>query len=74
MRWKPLASQSRPLSEADAYGNVKLVEGEWNKAFLDEVVANRRAKYKDQLDSAAGALHELRVAPSEFTSRKAVWG
>tara|TARA_R110000824_G_scaffold263717_4_gene452528 strand:- start:1745 stop:3220 length:1476 start_codon:yes stop_codon:yes gene_type:complete len=74
VRWKPLASQSRPLSEADAYGNVKLVEGEWNKAFLDEVVANRRAKYKDQLDSAAGALHELRVAPSEFTSRKAVWG
>lgn len=74
VRWKPLASQARPLSESDAYGNVKLVSGEWNKIFLDEIVANRRSKYKDQLDSAAGALHELRIAPSELRAMKTVWG
>jgi len=74
VRWKPLASQARPLSSSDTYGNVKLVEGEWNKVFLDEMVANRRSKYKDQLDSAAGALHELRIAPSELYAKKAVWG
>ena len=73
-RWKPLASQARPLSTSDTFGNVKLVQGEWNKAFLDEVVANRRSRFKDQLDSAAGALHELRVAPSALRSMKAVWG
>jgi len=73
-RWKPLASQARPLSDDEPHGRVKLVAGAWNKAFLDEVVANRRSKFKDQLDAAAGALFQLRTAPREMRAASAVWG
>ena len=73
-RWKPLASQARPVSENEPYGRVKLVAGPWNKAWLDEVVANRRAKYKDQLDSSAGALFQLRSGAREIRAVEAVWG
>ena len=73
-RWKPLASQSRPVSEDEPYGRVKLVAGPWNKAWLDEIVANRRAKYKDQLDASAGALFRLRSIPREIRVVEAVWG
>ena len=73
-RWKPLASQARPVSEDEPFGRVKLVAGGWNKDFLDEVVANKRAKYKDQLDAAAGALYQLRTAPRELRVAAALWG
>lgn len=72
-RWKPLASQARPAPK-EAFGKVKLVEGPWNKAFLDEVVANRRSKFKDQLDAAAGALQQLRTAPKPIKQLIAWWG
>ena len=72
-RWKPLASQARPATK-EAYGKVKLVAGAWNKEFLDEVVANKRSKFKDQLDAAAGALHQLRVAPKPVRQVRAWWG
>ena len=73
-RWKPLASQARPLSDDEPFGRVKLVAGAWNKVFLDEVVANKRSRYKDQLDAAAGALFQLRLAPREVRAVAAVWG
>jgi len=73
-RWKPLASQARPLSDDEPFGRVKLVAGAWNKVFLDEVVANKRSRYKDQLDAAAGALFQLRLAPREVRAVEAVWG
>ena len=73
-RWKPLASQARPVSDSEPYGRVKLVAGAWNKIFLDEIVANKRSKYKDQLDSAAGALFQLRTQPREIRVAQAMWG
>jgi len=73
-RWKPLASQARPLTEQEPHGRVKLVAGEWNKAFLDEVVANRRSRFKDQLDAAAGALSQLRLAMRPVRVVEAMWG
>ena len=72
-RWKPLASQARPAPK-EMYGKVKIVRGEWNKDFLDEIVANKRAKFKDQLDAAAGCLHQLRVAPRPIHQVRALWG
>ena len=72
-RWKPLASQARPATN-EKFGKVKLVRGAWNKDFLDEVVANKRSKFKDQLDAAAGCLHQLRVAPRPIKQFRALWG
>lgn len=55
-----------PLKSQAEAGNVRLLAGPWNKAFLDEIV-EFPGKYKDQVDSAANAYNRLalnvRVAP-----------
>lgn len=54
-------------ARADAFssqvnnGNVRMVEGEWNAEFLKELRFFPRSKYKDQVDSAAGAFNKLAV-------------
>jgi predicted phage terminase large subunit-like protein len=40
-------------------GNVRLVAGEWNRAFLEEHELFPASKYKDQVDAAAGAFAKL---------------
>lgn len=40
-------------------GNVKLLNGSWNKAFIEELRQFPRGKYKDQVDSASDAFNEL---------------
>jgi predicted phage terminase large subunit-like protein len=48
LRWRPLAIQAE-------VGNLKLVEGAWNRAFLDEASSAPRGAHDDQLDAVAGA-------------------
>ncbi|HKX31500.1 MAG TPA: phage terminase large subunit [Blastocatellia bacterium] len=40
-------------------GNVKLVAGDWNKAFKEEYRQFPRGKFKDQVDSGSDAFNEL---------------
>lgn len=40
-------------------GNVKLLNGDWNKDFIEELRQFPRGKYKDQCDAAADAFNEL---------------
>ena len=40
-------------------GNVKLIEGPWNKAFKEELRQFPRGKYKDQVDAGSDAFNEL---------------
>jgi predicted phage terminase large subunit-like protein len=40
-------------------GNVKLVRGGWNKAFLNELATFPRGTYKDQVDALSRAYSEL---------------
>lgn len=40
-------------------GNVKLVEGPWNEAFLTELAAFPTGSHDDQLDAASDAFNEL---------------
>ena len=40
-------------------GNVRLIAGEWNKPYLDEMEAAPFGKYLDQMDSSAGAYNKL---------------
>ncbi len=40
-------------------GNVKMIKGDWNKAFKEELRQFPRGKYKDQVDSASDAFNEL---------------
>ena len=55
VRAEPLASQARA-------GNVKLVRGIWNEAFLEELCNFPNATHDDQVDAASGAFAELAIA------------
>lgn len=48
VRWEPYAAQCQA-------GNVYLVDGVWNRTFLDEHLAAPNGKWLDQVDAAAGA-------------------
>lgn len=46
-------------------GNVKLVAGAWNNAFIDEHAAFPTGTYMDQVDASAGAFNKLAI-PDTF--------
>jgi predicted phage terminase large subunit-like protein len=48
-----------PLSVAVNNGNVILLQGDWNKAFKDELEMFPNGTYKDQVDAAAAAYNIL---------------
>jgi predicted phage terminase large subunit-like protein len=56
LRWKPLSAQLQA-------GNVVLVRGDWNEAFISELIAltDKESDYDhdDQADAAAGAFNAL---------------
>lgn len=51
--------RAKPASAQAEAGNVKLVRGEWNDRFLDEVCSFPNAQHDDQVDAFADALNEL---------------
>jgi predicted phage terminase large subunit-like protein len=53
------ATRARPASAQAEAGNVKLVRGPWNQAFLDEVCTFPNGQFDDQVDAFADALNEL---------------
>lgn len=58
------ATRARPASAQAEAGNVKLLRGPWNEAFLDEVCAFPNATFDDQVDAFADALNELALGSS----------
>jgi len=53
------ATRAKPASAQAEAGNVKLVRGAWNQAFLDEVCTFPHGQFDDQVDAFADALNEL---------------
>jgi predicted phage terminase large subunit-like protein len=51
--------RAMPLASAAEAGNVRLVEGVWNSAFLDEIEAFPEGNHDDQVDVAAYAYNAL---------------
>jgi predicted phage terminase large subunit-like protein len=60
-RWGPFAAQCEA-------GNVKLVRGPWNAAFLDELCAAPNGSHDDQIDAAALAFNKLARPPRIFAA------
>lgn len=58
--------RARPASAQAEAGNVKLVRGLWNTAFLDEVCVFPAGTNDDQVDAFADAVNELALAPKRF--------
>lgn len=48
-----------PFSSQVNAGNVRLVEGDWNAEFIEELRLFPKGTYKDQVDAAADAFAEL---------------
>lgn len=48
-----------PFAAQCQAGNVRLLRGDWNKAFIEELCAFPRGSHDDQVDAAAGAFTKL---------------
>ena len=59
------ATRAEGLSAQAEGGNVYLVSGDWNKAFLDEITTFPVGKRKDQVDAASRAFSELAETPPQ---------
>jgi len=63
------ATRAKPASAQAEAGNVKLLRGDWNEAFLDEICAFPNGQFDDQVDAFADALNELALSSSfSFTN------
>lgn len=67
--------RARPFAAQCEAGNVSLIAGPWNEAYLDELAAFPTGKFKDQVDASSGAFGRLvmkREAPTAVVGRYAV--
>jgi predicted phage terminase large subunit-like protein len=55
------AERATPVSSAAEAGNIKLVNGTWVSAFLDEFEAFPLGSHDDQVDATSGAFEQLRT-------------
>lgn len=63
-------TRAGPLRSQAEAGNVYLVKGSWNKAYLDEAGVFPNGTYKDQVDGTSGAMGKLiGLKRSRTTSR-----
>lgn len=58
--------RARPASAQAEAGNVKLLRGAWNDAFLDEVCTFPAGTHDDQVDAFADALNELALGGAGY--------
>lgn len=56
-------TRATPASAQAEVGNVKLLRGQWNEAFMNEVCTFPAGSNDDQVDAFADALNELALAP-----------
>jgi predicted phage terminase large subunit-like protein len=57
--------RANPLSAQWEVGNVKLLEGAWNKTYLDEMAAFPNGVHDDQVDASSGAFAKLTTVKHE---------
>jgi predicted phage terminase large subunit-like protein len=52
-----------PLAAQAEAGNVRLVRGSWNAAYLEEMASFPNGRYSDQVDASSGAFNKLAAEP-----------
>lgn len=69
-------TRARPFRAQCAAGNVKLLRGEWNKPYLDELSGFPVAAKDDQVDGSSCSYNALltEVVPGGVLAGKASWG
>lgn len=67
------ATRAKPLASANRNGNLKLVRGEWNTDFIDELCAFKKdgkgVAHDDQVDAAAHAFAQVTGITGKERSR-----
>ena len=58
-------TRARPFAAQCEAGNVKLIAGEWNAAYLDELTAFPFGRNDDQVDASSGAFNHLPNAAND---------
>lgn len=58
-------TRAHPASSAAELGNIKLVQGKWIPAFLDEAEVFPHGEYDDQIDAFSGAIAMLAAEDQE---------
>ena len=53
------ASRAEPVATQAEAGNLVIVEGDWNEAFINELTLFPGSKFKDQVDALSGAFAML---------------
>ena len=69
--------RANPFSSAAKRGDIYLVQGSWNRDFLDEAKSFPEGQYKDQIDAASGAyshISQARVAVVDPDAMKLLRG
>lgn len=56
-------TRATPAAAQAEAGNIKLLRGPWNEAFLDEICTFPAGAHDDQVDALADAVNELALAP-----------
>lgn len=62
------ATRAEPLQAQCEAGNVDILKGSWNAAFLDEICAFPNGEFLDQVDAASRAFNELAAPKREAKS------
>jgi predicted phage terminase large subunit-like protein len=65
-------TRAKPFRAQCEAGNVKLVKGEWNEQYLQELEAFPTAKHDDQVDASSAAYNAL-VAEAPPRKRSLTW-
>lgn len=53
--------RAEPFAVQVEAGNVKILKGDWNEAYMGEIKTFPVGKYKDQVDASSGAFNKLSV-------------
>lgn len=61
-------TRAEPFSAQAEAGNVDILAGEWNEAYLDELCIFPNGKFADQVDASSRAFNELSGRPERKTS------
>lgn len=61
--------RAMPLASMAEAGNVRILRGEWNRAFLDELTSFPNGTHDDQVDAASGAFAKLADKDKIWTGR-----
>lgn len=61
-------TRAEPFASAAENGNVYLVRGDWNRAFIDECLSFPNGAHEDQVDAVSGLYTELSKKKTHQTS------